>query len=314
MALYTLAATCNYGNLEKEMIRDRLVVGTRDNALSATLQTDTVLTLETAKLKIRQSEAVQEQQRELKGAESGRPGNVDNVHSRRRPNYSDKRVESSRQRETSSGTAREKQRDKQCSRCGKGQHPRDKCPAREATCHNCQRKGHNSSQCHSKSVTPLTSESQGNLDTTFLDTASTEQKLAWFADIQLSDQETLKFKLDTGAEVTAISHLSYQSLSHPPPLGAPDKVLYGPSRQPLQVRGQCYCHLSFMGRSCKQKVFIIKGLNSNLLGLSAITALNLAKRLDETIFKAALSPTEYSSNSPNCSQDWVTSVTSMKSD
>ena len=113
-------------------------VSIRDNALSATLQTDAALTLETAKLKICQREAVHEQQRELKGAENGRPGNVDNVHSRRRPNYSDKRVESSRQRETGSGARRGKQRDKQCSRCGKGQHPRDKCPAREATCHSCQ--------------------------------------------------------------------------------------------------------------------------------------------------------------------------------
>ena len=97
MALYNLAAICNYWNLEKEMICDRLVVGIRDNALSATLQTDAALMLETAKFKIRQLEAVHEQQRELKGAENRRPGNVDNVQSRMSPNYSDKRVESSRQ-------------------------------------------------------------------------------------------------------------------------------------------------------------------------------------------------------------------------
>ena len=65
MDIYTLAATYYYGNLEKEMIRDRLVVGIRDNALSATLQTDTALTLETAKLKIRQGEAAHEQRRKL---------------------------------------------------------------------------------------------------------------------------------------------------------------------------------------------------------------------------------------------------------
>ena len=130
------------------------------------------------------------------------------------------------------------------------------------------------------------------MDTTFLDAASTEQKAACFADIQFSDQETLKFKLDTGADVRPISHLCYQSLSHPPPLNSPYKAIYGPSRQPLQVRGQCYCHLSFKRRSCKQKVFIIKGLNHNHLGLPAITFLNLAKRMDETIITAALSPTE----------------------
>ena len=31
MALYSLAANCNYGELEAEMIRDRLVVGIRDS-------------------------------------------------------------------------------------------------------------------------------------------------------------------------------------------------------------------------------------------------------------------------------------------
>ena len=40
--------------------------------------------------------------------------------------------------------------------------------------------------------------------------------------------ETLKFKLDTGAEVTAISHHAYKQLSTPPPLYTPEKVLYGP--------------------------------------------------------------------------------------
>ena len=122
-------------------------------------------------------------------------------------------------------------------------------------------KGHYSSQCRSKTVAPVTSEAQSNLESTFLDAASTdaasrEQKTAWFSDIQLSDQDTLTFKLDTGAEVTAISDSCYQTLSHPPPLITPDKALYGPSHQPLQVRGQCYCHLSCKGRSSKQQVFV----------------------------------------------------------
>ena len=60
MALYSLAANCNYGALEAEMIRDRLVVGIRDNALSECLQLDAELLLEKAKKSIRQREAVHE--------------------------------------------------------------------------------------------------------------------------------------------------------------------------------------------------------------------------------------------------------------
>ena len=67
MSLYTLAANCNYGAFEHEMIRDRLVVGIRDTAHSERLQLDAELTLEKAKKAIRQREAVQEQQSILAG-------------------------------------------------------------------------------------------------------------------------------------------------------------------------------------------------------------------------------------------------------
>ena len=48
-SLYQLAETCEYGELKDEMIRDRIVVGIRDQALSERLQLDSTLTLEKAK-------------------------------------------------------------------------------------------------------------------------------------------------------------------------------------------------------------------------------------------------------------------------
>ena len=49
------------------MLRDRLVVGIRDRALSEKLQIDAELTLEKAKTAIRQREAVKEQHQQLQG-------------------------------------------------------------------------------------------------------------------------------------------------------------------------------------------------------------------------------------------------------
>ena len=80
--------------------------------------------------------------------------------------------------------------------------------------------------------------------------------------------------------MTAISHHAYQQLLQPPPLSTPEKVLYGPSRQPLEVLSQCQIDLTYKERSCKQKVFVVEGLKNNLLGLPP--SLNLAVRLDET--------------------------------
>ena len=57
--LYKLAEYCNYGEMRDETIRDRLIV---DAALSKSLQLDAELTLEKAKNKIRQQEAIGEQQ------------------------------------------------------------------------------------------------------------------------------------------------------------------------------------------------------------------------------------------------------------
>ena len=58
-ALYELVKNCEYGDQRDEMLRDRLVVGIRDGALSAKLQLEATLTLEKAKKTIRQKEAVQ---------------------------------------------------------------------------------------------------------------------------------------------------------------------------------------------------------------------------------------------------------------
>ena len=60
MALYDLAQYCDYKDMTEEMIRDCLVVGIRDSALSEKLKLNSELILEIAKKKIRQRETVHE--------------------------------------------------------------------------------------------------------------------------------------------------------------------------------------------------------------------------------------------------------------
>ena len=61
-SLYQLAETCEYRYLNKEVIRDRIVVGIRDQSLSEWLQLDPALMLDIAKTLTRQCEAVHKQQ------------------------------------------------------------------------------------------------------------------------------------------------------------------------------------------------------------------------------------------------------------
>jgi len=85
----------------------------------------------------------------------------------------------------------------------------------------------------------------------------------------------------TLALVTAISEKQYKKISLPI-LQKPSKILNGPGQHPLQVLGQFDEMLSHGQNSSLQQIFVIKDLKSNLLGLPAITALNLAPRLDHT--------------------------------
>ena len=196
MELYKLVKDCEYGTFESEMIRDRLVVGIKDGPLSEKLQSDSNLTLEKAKQEIRQREAIQSQQQELKAGDGGE--GLDELKSRRKFKPHPKK---SSQRQAAQHT--------KPASCGKGQHTRDKCPAREAVCHRCNKKGHFKSQCFSKELHATTQDAEESL---YLDAVILNQPATWAIQVQL-DGKDVPFKVDTGAEVTAISEETYQGLS-----------------------------------------------------------------------------------------------------
>ena len=275
MALYSLAANCEYGALQDEMIRDRLVVGIQDAALSEKLQLDADLTLEKAKKSIRQREAIREQQTIL---DETNGANVDAMHNSRGRGQRDRRPGDAKHRSNRPKRSEKQQppSPKRCTCCGKEPHTRSKCPAKDAVCHKCQKKGHYSSMCRSTTV------NESTLDDSFLDTVTTPtDEKAWFVEILVGGSK-VTFKLDTGAEVTAVSEETYRTLPDAPPLSTPAKILRGPSTKPLQCVGECNILLQHQGKSCNQQLFIVKGLKSNLLGLPAIRALNLVARLAET--------------------------------
>lgn len=184
-ALFALADNCDYGNLRDELIRDRLVVGIRDTTISERLQTDADLTLDKAMKAVRQREAIRVQQAVLHKVET--------------PNDTPDKLDSVKMNVKSKQLYRKAKSDgKPCSRCGKGYHSRDKCPAKDATCHKCQKRGHFSSQCFSKRIATqhsvditdsLDATHSGADTTTFLDVVQTENKTAWMATIQLNQQQ-----------------------------------------------------------------------------------------------------------------------------
>ena len=141
--------------------------------------------------------------------------NVDAVRQRRPTSDAGRqrnRASGGSRRETKQPNGRHPQPGAKCNRCGKERHPRDKCPARDAQCHNCQRRGHYSSQYRQKAISTV--REGETVDTAFLDTMSTDKSKTWISNITVNGR-VIPFKLDMGAEVTAISEATWKSLGEP---------------------------------------------------------------------------------------------------
>ena len=274
-ALYGLAEYCGYAGLHDEMIRDRIVVGLRDARLSKKLQLDPELTLEKAVTQVRQAEAVKQQQLLVRGAtvHHKQPDTHVGAVRKRRPTRP-KQQRSDKGEKTPKTT---------CGWCGKApSHEKQQCPAKDAVCHKCSKRGHFMKVCRSAKVGELHlnthSETEEDLFLGGLTGGSEDlHKNPWSIVLSLNGKPT-KFEIDTGAEVTVISERAHQNIGSPK-LCPPQKTLRGPSNQELFVKGQFTAKLKNSDREVEQELFVVKDLHRHLLGCPAIKALDLAARV-----------------------------------
>ena len=128
-------------------------------------------------------------------------------------------------------------------------------------------------------VTPARNLFQVNQLTvdTFLGAMSITGESSRIISIQLEGKQ-MSFKLDTGAEVSAISDIAYKTLGNIT-LKKPAKILVGPTKNALKVLGQFVDTFQIGEKTSTETVFVVSGLKSNLLGLPAIKSLQLLQKI-----------------------------------
>ena len=111
-----------------------------------------------------------------------------------------------------------------CSRCGRGQHKKDSdCPAKGKQCHGCGMYGHFSACCRSKQVQAVDAEEEDEVY--YVDAVHVQgTEPAWYTELSLRSHN-IKFKIDTGADVTIIPKSLFQTLTPCPTLVPPFVVL-----------------------------------------------------------------------------------------
>lgn len=239
------------------------------------------LTLELAKKTIRQSEAVREHTQQLNATEHKSVEEVRNPRPRQRSRNAHGQHARHVHRDARDKRGGPKgQSNHNCTRCGQTKHkPGDQCPAKQATYRKCNRKGHYAACCFSKTVAASAHEVEAQ-ETAFLGTLTSNGDTSWTSTLRIAGKR-IQFKLDTGAEVTAISESTYQKLSKIP-LQKPSRSLQGPAGQSLTVLGQFTRRISHAKRSSNEVIFVVRGLKNNLLGFPAIKNLCLINKIDST--------------------------------
>ena len=132
--LRKLAATCEYGALLDEMLRDRIVIGISDNQIPARLLRESKLTLQKALEICRSSEQANLHLQQMDPAESAHY-----IKGKGKPQ--------------SRKQSKQKSEDiiRSCLFCGKS-HTRGRCPAYGTTCSICNKKNHLLERCRAKSA------------------------------------------------------------------------------------------------------------------------------------------------------------------
>lgn len=276
-ALHVLVQTCEFGALREELIRDRIVVGILDGELSEEMQMMPELDLKKATDMARESEEIKKQQQDLRAVKGAEHHNIDDVRPRRRskPNYS------------SLGFGKQQ---RLCPRCAR-QHEGDYCPATNARCFKCNSRGHFSAACGFLSSLIEIPGQENEEKHIYLDNISDEQEPPWFTYLTIAGTR-VKFKIDSGADVSIISTTIFKGLKDKPQLSRCTARLFSPGGE-VRVAGE---FLASVGSENKDqprlRVVVVSDdcARSNLLSRTAAVRLGLIQRpsnvaeIDDSLF------------------------------
>ena len=171
-----------------------------------------------------------------------------------------------------------------CKNCGR-KHPPKKCPAFGQQCHKCNKWNHwadfcltNPSRKKIHTVEEGSDEDEENF--LYLDeiTGKTTKNTA-YANIWLDTGDSVKFKIDTGAQANVLPTSTYHKLNNPPALSPAKDRLVGYSGKNLDVQGTISLKTKYKDteQTCTFHIVETHPTAQPILGLDSSLALNLIK-------------------------------------
>ncbi|UYV63076.1 hypothetical protein LAZ67_2003063, partial [Cordylochernes scorpioides] len=285
-SLYKLADSCEFEGLHEQLIRDRIVVGVRDKALSERMQLDSELTLENAVKMVRQQEAVRQQQVDLQRPSTSQKVNQVKFNSKKQ---SPKQQQQPLRKKEKSAKTRSR-----CPKCGGFNHREGQaCRAEGQKCNLCSKTGHFANCCPDKHAKTAELKAVSDLDeeigfllevsavedSSNLDDDEVECRRRWTAEIQVNGKQ-VKFKLDSQADVTCVPLCLFKKIMGQQRLVESDINIRAAEFSELQTVGMFISTLRNDNYEIKEKIYAIRRLSEPLLSRRACELLNLARRIE----------------------------------
>ncbi|XP_061185196.1 uncharacterized protein K02A2.6-like [Saccostrea echinata] len=231
--LRELAKTCEFGDIMDQMIRDRIVLGTKDQSVRGRLLRESKLTLNSAIDMCRTSERTTCQLKKLQGQSDNYNNNIAQVNYAARENKKHMKDTKQQKRSSTKPPKYSNKGDFKCKYCG-GRHARGRnnCPAYGQICNKCKKKNHFSSVCQSANKTVLqVDETDDSSDCESCYTVKTTHGKQWFTKVSMviddATHQDVICQLDCGSTCNILEFRQYCILTQNgcPPLKATSKAL-----------------------------------------------------------------------------------------
>lgn len=269
--LRNLVKDCSYDKPD-EMVRDRIVSGITSQDLREKLLTEgDGLTMDKA-IEIAHCHETTKQHLQSMAASGA---NVDAIHKPRKH---------SKLQRGQGVTDHPSSSSYPCRNCG-GKHGKKECPAFGKECHFCKKRNHYEKMClskrkrgeHHRSSGVHTVETEEHYDDLYIDTISggRDQPDTAYANITVGENDSIRFKVDTGAQANIIPKSLYDKMNMPPPIQKCSHRLRSYTGQPLKNVGCVKLHVTYKNSSYHGYFCIVDTVSQPIIGLQASLELKL---------------------------------------
>ena len=274
--LKKLSSTCEFGAFLEEALRDRLVCGLTHEAIQRRLLAEKDLNFKSASEICLAMEMAMANTKELTNNASSGDSSVNKVShfGKKKPYWKKKK-----NLESDGGKSTPSAGKKKCWRCG-GHHDEKECKFKNEKCYKCDKRGHISAVCKSKSggksgkgaahCVEDDSEDEHGMFTVY----AVETDNAVHVDVEL-DGHKVNMQVDTGATVSIISEVLYNKVFKNHPLDPTTMSLKTYSGDKLALRGQFEVPVQYEGQRAKLPLVVVSGEKPALLGRNWLKAIKL---------------------------------------